>query len=300
MRSSAEKGRRIFIEGTIVMLVVGFLSAAIHPVSSATSTPTGLIVPLYSYPTNPAWGALIKEKLSYPNVPIIAVVNPDSGPGKSLNPKYVSGVANLQKAGIIVVGYVPTGYASVGLKTVEASALDYKSWYHVNGVFFDQMSNILGGESYYSNASQYANSIGLDLTVGNPGTSVPSSYVGTVSILVIYERAGFPSVSTIANSTLGDPRSNFAAISYRVGAPSQYYLQSVAQYLSYVYFTNGRAPNPYAGLPSYLSSLMKELSSMDSPSATTTGGASPVTLQSSLNLNGNTPAHRSLARNAPA
>jgi len=256
------------------MLVVGLLPAAIHPVSSATSTPTGLIVPLYSYPTNPAWSTLIREKLSYPNVPIIAIINPDSGPGKSLNPYYVLGIASLQKAGIVVVGYVPTGYASAKLKTVDASALEYKTWYNVNGIFFDQMSNSPNGASYYSTASQYVNSIGLNLTVGNPGTSVPPSYVGVVSILVIYENAGFPSVSTIASSTLGDSRSNFAAISYHVGLPSQSYLQSVAQYLSYVYFTSRQAPDPYSGLPSYLGSLMKELSSMDGTSTSTTGGTS--------------------------
>jgi hypothetical protein len=277
VKSSIEKSRGILIGGTIAILVVSFLPAAIHPVSSATSTTTGLIVPLYSYPTNPTWSTLIREKLSYPNVPLLAVINPDSGPGKSSNPNYVLGIASLQKAGIIVIGYVPTGYARVRLETVDASALHYKSWYNVNGIFFDQMSNNPSEASYYSEASQYVNSIGLDLTVGNPGTSVPSSYVGILNILVIYENAGLPSVSTIANSTLGDPRSNFAAISYRVEAPSQSYLQSVAQYLGYVYFTNGHAPDPYAGLPSYLGSLMKELSSMDSSSTTsttTTGGAS--------------------------
>jgi hypothetical protein len=274
VKSSLEKGRRILSAGAVAILVVGFLPAAIPPVSSTTSTPTGLIVPLYSYPTNPAWSTLIREKLSYPDVPIIAIINPGSGPGKSSNPYYVLGIASLQKAGIVVVGYVPTGYGSVKLKTVDASALDYKTWYNVSGIFFDQMSNSPNGAGYYSMASKYVNSIGLSLTVGNPGTSVPQSYVGIVSILVIYENAGFPSVSTIANSTGGSPRSNFAAISYHVGLPSQSYLQSVAQYLSYVYFTNRYAPDPYAGLPSYLGSLMKELSSMDGSSTSTTGSAS--------------------------
>jgi Spherulation-specific family 4 len=254
----------------VAILVVGFLPSTTHPVSSAPSTTTGLIVPLYTYPTNLSWSSLIKERLSYPNVPIIAVVNPDSGLGKSLSPIYATGIAGLQKVGIVVVGYVPTGYASVKLETVDASALDYKSWYNVSGIFFDQMSNSPSEASYYSMASQYANSIGLGLTVGNPGTSVPPSDVGTVSIRIIYEDAGLPSVSTIANSTLGAPRGNFAAISYDVASPSQSYLQSVTQYLSYVYFTNKHAPDPYAGLPSYLGSLMKELSSLDGSSTTTT------------------------------
>jgi hypothetical protein len=263
VKDSGEKSRGILIAATLTVLVVTLLPAAIHPVSSATPTPTGLIVPLYSYPTDSTWSTLIQTKQSNPNVPIIAIINPDSGPGRSSDPNYASGIASLQKAGIIVVGYVPTGYASVKLKTIDASATDYKKWYHVNGIFFDQMSNSKSEAVYYSRASQYARSIGLGLTVGNPGTSVPSNYVGTVSILVIYENAGYASVSTIASSTLGDSRNNFAAISYDVGAPTQPYLLSVAQYLSYVYFTDGQAPNQYAGLPSYLGSLMAMLSSMD-------------------------------------
>ena len=112
MKSSVEKGRGFFVAATIAILVIGFLSTAIHPVSSATQTPTGLIVPLYAYPTNPTWNALIQAKQSHPNVPIIAIINPNSGPGSSSDPSYVSGIASLQSAGISVVGYVPTGYAS--------------------------------------------------------------------------------------------------------------------------------------------------------------------------------------------
>jgi hypothetical protein len=279
LKASTEKGRGFFVAATITVLVVGFLSAAIHPASSATQTPTGLIVPLYAYPTNPTWNALIQAKESDPDVPIIAIINPDSGPGSSSDPTYVAGIASLQSAGISVVGYVPTGYASVSLSTVEASATEYKAWYHVNGLFFDQMSNSPSEAGYYSSASLYAASIGLGLTIGNPGTSVPSTFVGAVSILVIYESPGFPSVSTIASSTMGDASPNFAMISYDVSSPTQTYLQSVAQYASYVYFTDGQAPDPYTGiLPSFLGSLMTMISSMDSPStttSTTTTGAGP-------------------------
>jgi hypothetical protein len=272
LRGSIEKGRGFFAATMMMMiLVVGFLSTAIHPASSATQTPTGLIVPLYAYPTSPTWNGLIQAKQSNPHVPIIAIINPNSGPGGSSDPAYVSGIASLQSAGISVVGYVPTGYASVSLSTVEASATDYKDWYDVNGLFFDEMSNSQSVAGYYSSASQYAASIGLGLTVGNPGTSVPSSFVGAVSILVIYESPGLPGVSTISSSTMGDASSNFAMISYGVSSPTQTYLQSVAQYVSYAYFTDGQAPDPYTGiLPSFLGSLMTMLSSIDSPSTTST------------------------------
>ena len=45
------------------------------------STPAGTIIPLYSYPTPGAWDAVIAAKKAYPKVPMMAVVNPNTGPG---------------------------------------------------------------------------------------------------------------------------------------------------------------------------------------------------------------------------
>jgi hypothetical protein len=279
LKSSNHRGKGIFVAATIAILVLGFLPTAIRPASAATPASTGLIVPLYAYPTDPSWSALIQAKEAYPNVPIIAVVNPDSGPGSSPNSNYVSGIASLKDAGITVVGYIATDYASVSLSTVEASISDYKSWYNVNGVFFDEMSNSQSESGYYSSATDYAYSIGLGLTVGNPGTSVPSNYVYTVNIIVLYESPGLPSASTIASSAMGYASSNFAVMAYDVGLPSQSYIQDLAPYVSYVYFTDGQAPNPYPGIvASYLDDLTAMLSSMG-------GGSGTLTVQSA-NLSG--------------
>jgi hypothetical protein len=268
--------RRLFVIAFITILTAGFLPTGIHTASAATPAKTGIIVPLYTNPTDPSWSALIQAKEAYPNVPVIAIVNPDSGPGSSQDPNFVSGIASLKAAGITVVGYVPTGSATVSLSTVDASVSAYKSWYNVNGIFFDEMSDSQGEAGYYSSASQYADSVGLSLTIGNPGAAVPSDYVGTVNIIVVYENPGYPSTSTIASSTMGDPTSNFAMMAYDVSLPTQSYIQDLSQYLGYVYFTDGQAPNPYSGAPSYLGSLMESLSSMDA-GTTSSSGASGIT-----------------------
>jgi hypothetical protein len=262
VKSSIHRGKGIFVAATIAILMLGFLPTAIRPAAAAAPASTGLIVPLYAYPTDSSWSALIQAKEAYPSVPIIAVINPDSGPGSSPDPNYVAGIASLKDAGITVVGYVATNYASVSLSTVDAWMSAYKSWYNVNGIFFDMMSNSQAEAGYYSSATDYAYSIGLGLTVGNPGTSVPSNYVGTVNIIVVYENPGYPSTSTIASSTMGDPSSNFAAMGYDVSLPTQSYIQDLAPYLGYVYFTDGQAPNPYSSIAaSYLDDLTAMLSS---------------------------------------
>ncbi len=250
--------RRLFMV-TALLLLFASLSVVSLPHSAATSTSsTGVIVPLYSYP-GPMWQGLIQAKQANPSVPMIAVINPSSGPGSSQDPNILQGVRSLQSVGINVVGYVYTKYASVSLSSLEAQISAYKSLYGVNGIFFDQMSNVPGYEGYYSTLTNYAKSLGMSMTVGNPGTSVPSSYIGTVSILNIYENAGLPSLSTLAARTSGYSKQNFAMTSYSVSYVSASYISSASNYLGYMYITSGNYPNPYAALPSYFSGLVADL-----------------------------------------
>ena len=163
-----------------LLFVVSFVPGSIHTASASTQTATGLIVPLYSYPGSD-WSNLVWAKQVNPNVPMVAIVNPSDGPGWYKDPNYVSGIDSLQSAGITVVGYVWTDYGARSVASAEADIAAYRDWYGVNGVYLDQMSNVPGYEWYYSTLNSYAKSIGMTLVVGNPGASVPSSYIGTVS-----------------------------------------------------------------------------------------------------------------------
>src|SRR5205809_454505 len=83
-------------------------------------------------------------------VTLLAVINPNSGPGRSEDPNYVQGIKNLQAAGVVVLGYVSTGYGRLSLSKVESQVSSYKNWYSVNGIFFDGMAYVTGSEKYYS------------------------------------------------------------------------------------------------------------------------------------------------------
>ena len=109
----------------------------------------------------------------------------------------------MQAAGIFVLGYVDTVYASVSSKSAEAQISDYHSWYKVNGIFLDEMIGSPGDESYYWTLSQYAYSLGMKYTMGNPGTNVSSTYIGDVDNLMIYENDSQPSSLTIAQYSFG-------------------------------------------------------------------------------------------------
>jgi hypothetical protein len=246
------------------LLVTGVLFPLVaQPASAATQTQNGLIVPLYFYPGS-GWNALIQAKLDHPTVPVVAIVNPDNGPGSTRNPTYATWIGKLQAAGIVVIGYDYTSYAARSLSAVKADVSAYKTLYGINGVFLDQMSNRPGHESYYSTITAYADSLGLSFVVGNPGDPVPASYIGTVDVVVVYESPGLPTIAHLASDTLGLSKTNFAMISYDVPSLSPSYIDSAAGYVKYIYMTSGQWPSPYSSLPSYLDILVADVGAASS------------------------------------
>jgi hypothetical protein len=213
---------------------------------------------LYSYPGSD-WNAIIQQKLANPSVSITVIVNPDNGPGGSKDPNYVKGIDNLRSAGVNVLGYVYTSYAGRSSGSVMADISTYKGWYAVNGIFLDEMSNMAVEESYYSALTSYVHSLGLSTVVGNPGSPVPASFVGMVDVIVIYEKAGIPSASTLGSSTMGLSKSGFATMSYGVSSLTSSSVGAVAAYAGYIYITDEGMPNPYASLPSYFAALVSDL-----------------------------------------
>ncbi len=249
---------------TLFLLFTAFFIAAIPYRTAHAAAATGVAIPLYTYPGG-TWDTVIQAKNANPSVPIIAVINPNSGPGGSRDISYVQGIQNLRSAAVKVLGYVYTGYASRSISSVEADINAYKSWYAIDGIFFDEMSNVPGNENYYSSLNQYVKSIGMTLTMGNPGTSVPSSYMGTEDILVIYEDLGLPTISYLSSIVQGYAKTNFGTVSYGVGSLDTTWVSSASNDVGYMYITDDNLPNPYDSLPSYFSNLVAALSTQSSP-----------------------------------
>jgi hypothetical protein len=264
----------------ITLIVLAFAGALVHApsASGAANGGAGIAIPLYTYPTDGTWAAVIRAKVAYPNVPFVAVINPGSGPGASSDPNYATGIKNLQAAGVQVLGYVYTSYGARSTASAEADISSYNNWYHVNGVFLDQMNNVPGYEAYYSTLSGYASSIGMSTTFGNPGTSVPTSYIGTVSTMCVSENHALPPLSFI--SYPGYSPSNFYVMAYGVALDASYISQA-AKSASWFYLTDAPGPNPYNVLPSYFLSEVATLSAIDAAAASTTTTTTTTTTTSS-------------------
>jgi len=133
--------------------------------SAPASQPSRLIVPLYVYPGTD-WDHLVRVRQEFPTVPMIAVVNLYNGPGHERNAAYAAGINRLGSSGIIVAGYVYTSYAARSAAAISADINVYKSWYELDGIFFDEMSSLAASQPYYASLSDYARSVGFTLTIG--------------------------------------------------------------------------------------------------------------------------------------
>lgn len=251
----------------IVLLLAWSSPSPILPLSSSAGnySSSGIVIPLYTYPTDVTWDIVAKTKQSYPNVPMMAIVNPNSGPGSNYDTNYASGIQLLRNSGVIVLGYVPTDYGRTSISTVENEVNLYLRWYpEINGIMFDEMSNTPGNETYYSTLNSYVKSVGMNQSFGNAGTSVPSSFIGTMDVICIHEDNSSLSLSSIQSRTMGYPKSNFAYIQYGTYLPNVTYITDLSNYAHWMYFTNATLPNPYHGLPPYFTTFVADLSALDS------------------------------------
>src|SRR5881296_577265 len=256
-----------------VLFFAAIVTATVR-ISFAASTNSGIVIPLYTYPTDGSWAATLQARNAHPNVPIIAVINPSDGPGGSSDSNYVQGVKDFQAAGIIVIGYVATGYASQLISSLESQIISYKTWYSVNGIFFDEMTSVPGNENYSSTLNTYVKSLGMTMTMGNPGTSVPSSYIGILDSLCIFEQGGLPTLSYLSSYS-GHPKSNFAYIGLSVSTLNTSYEVSSSNYVQWIYITDAGGGNPYDVLPSY---FMNEVAALDAgPQSSTSTSATTST-----------------------
>jgi Spherulation-specific family 4 len=219
---------------------------------------SGCIVPLYSYPSATAWNAIVQAKQAHPAVNVVAIVNPDSGPGASVDNTFTAGIAKLVAAGIVPIGYISTNYTKRGQAAVKTDTDAWRASYPaVQGIFFDEQSITPGDEAFYGAVADYAKSKGFTLTVGNPGTGVPDSFLGTVDIMLSYESAGTPTLASLQKYAAH--RDQFGIIPYATAFDAGY-VKAASKSVRYVYLTDDDLPNPWDALPSYFDGLLGALS----------------------------------------
>lgn len=153
-------------------------SAALCPVSNQK-----IAIPSYFYPGD-FWTQL---QQAAPTVGL-AIINPDSGPGKIFDQNYADEVARAQASGVWVIGYVATGYGKRSKAKVKAEINKYYTMYHVDGIFLDEASSSCAKKSYYKDLYAYVkNKGGTAKVVINPGVAIQECFVEASDIIVNFE-----------------------------------------------------------------------------------------------------------------
>ncbi|MHB8702229.1 MAG: spherulation-specific family 4 protein [Nitrososphaerales archaeon] len=215
-------------------------------------------IPMYFYP-GPQWANVSLAKAAVGTI----VINPDSGPGNQPDPNYASAVKAAQANKIKVLGYVPTTYANgtVSLKQAMIWVNHYYYWYHVNGIYFDQVNSSCAPKAlkYYTSLYDHVKAKPRGaIVVLSPGTSTGSCYYNISDILVTFEGNYTTYVNNYvaASWTAGLPKSHFWHIIY--AAPSELDMENavnlaVTRGADWVYVTDlgGSGANPYDSLPTY-------------------------------------------------
>ncbi len=137
-----------------------------------------LWVPAYYYPFGPGlreWNRLIA---SAKVAPIVAIVNPASGPGDNVDTNFATVIPRARKAGITLVGYIGTQYTRKPLDHVKREIDTFLRFYpELQGFHFDEQSSDAKGVNYYAELYRYTRErIPGALVLTNPGTACDIAY----------------------------------------------------------------------------------------------------------------------------
>src|SRR5581483_127269 len=147
------------------------------------STAQFLAIPSY-FPPGALWRRMEK---GFPLVRV-AVINPDNGPGRTVDIDYLAQVRQSQKAGLLVVGYVSMQYGSRDAAVVASEIDKYHAWYGVDGIFFDEVSSNASYQAYYAAFNMAVKKRDpAALTILNPGTVPDECYMSISDIMVTFE-----------------------------------------------------------------------------------------------------------------
>lgn len=236
----------------------GCVRAGASEVASDRAIRMRIWIPAYFYPFGPGlreWNRLIAAAK---NVPIVAIVNPASGPGDHVDTNFAAILPRAKNAGVTLVGYVSTQYARKPLDRVKREIEDFLRFYpDITGFHFDEQSPHARDVGYYVDLYKYVHQrIPGSLVVTNPGSMCAVEYAAAPAsdVICLFEREkGFADFQPPdwASRFAG---SRFCVQSHTVAAEDAMNrsLNRAAQLrIGYVFVTDDVMPNPYDRLPSY-------------------------------------------------
>lgn len=215
-----------------------------------------LAIPSYVAPGGPAWEPFVSGAAATAG---LVVINPASGPGGHADETYAAAVLAAQAEGVIVLGYVPTTYGTRDGGEVDTEIGKYASWYAVDGIFLDEVSDDCATYAgYYADRAAAADRQDADgdaFVALNPGVALDcDDYLATAEVLVVAEDDIVNLRNFVAPSWMAayNP-ARFWFLAYGGGASTLGQTLGLARDngVGWVYITDANLPNPWARPPGY-------------------------------------------------
>ncbi len=163
-----------------------------QPIRSAGPGPASAPVPVprFAVPAyfNPLWDATGWQDLAALGPAVsFAILNPGSGPGRTVDSAYSKPIDAVQASGGRVIGYVDTAYGTRPSAAVLRDLMRYQSWYSLRGVFLDQVPSGRDHLAHYRRIVEAARHRGFDFFAINPGVIPDPGYVELADVVVTFE-----------------------------------------------------------------------------------------------------------------
>lgn len=224
-----------------------------------------IMIPLYSYPNwynreNYIWPEVAAASKQ---VPIVAVINPNNGPGGGPpNRDYARGIDDLRQGNVTILGYVATTYGDRPLAEVKTDIDLYARHYNIDGIFIDEAASSSDKLDYYQEIYRYIKAKpNLDLVVLNQGTQTDEGYLsrpaGDVAIIFENYSTAWPEYESrpYMNNYPGDRFSCLIHTTPDIATMKSHIEQAVQRHIGYIYITDDSPDSgdrdPWNSLPSY-------------------------------------------------
>ena len=218
-----------------------------------------LLVPTYIYPTGEGrkeWQRLIDAASK---VEIVAIANPNSGPGEEHNLDYAAVFTEARNAGITLVGYVSTDFGKRPRAEIEKDVDTWIRFYpQVRGFFFDQQLREGHGAANFAELRDFVKrKIADAMVIANPGVPCEDAYLARddsneTCVIVNYE--GFRTIRTLRHHLKAYDPSRFAAMPYNipdVETMRTLVKEAIIKRLGYLYVSDAKTPSEWGKLPTY-------------------------------------------------
>lgn len=247
------------------MLISALSLAATAELAWGEAGSQTIAIPSYFYPDSGSAGSLWDRTDDGAPAVSLAVVNPASGPGETMDPAYAAQVEKSQAAGLTVLGYVSTAYAGTTnpdrtVEAVEADVDKFYEWYGVDGIFLDEASTDCqyadSPTSYYNELNQHVKAKGGEAVVAiNPGVQTNECYMSVSDIVVNFEGSHekYASSYSAPDWVKGHDPGHFWHLVYDspdATTMKQDVTMSKERNAGLIYVTPDVLPNPWDTLPS--------------------------------------------------